>query len=191
LRVALFAGFRPGEETLGIRLAEWLLDLSHRDDLPGFEFFAYPLSDPPAVFPGGKKPGKHLLAGVGVHRRRPSLRLVERELAIKEFHLVIAFVRGDAPEWRAVVAGPGWFEEVVATGVRSARSAEGTENSLPYTVAESPLAGFARRLEGRRIQPLEVIFEVPQGSEGAPALSEALRPLLEAYAAAWAGRSGI
>jgi hypothetical protein len=84
-----------------------------------------------------------------------------------------------------------WFKEIVAESVRAARG-PAAEDSPLLLPPESPLAGFAGRIEGRRVQPLEVIFQISREEEqDSPALRRALQHLLQHYRAAWSGRSGI
>ncbi len=195
-RVGLFAGFRPEEGRVGQALLEWIL--GHQNEAKpghGYEFFAYPVSDPQALYSASSAPSNHLLEDLGHHRRRYPLHLIERELGIKEFHLVIALVQGEGTAWRASVAGPRWFETIVAESVRAARQHTdfpGAPDPAPALFAH-PLTGFSRRMEGRRIQPLEVLLEIPADSGLASPfpLRAALRHLFDAYRSFYVQRSDI
>jgi len=195
-RVALLAGFHPGEESVGQALLEWVFGHQHETEPGhGYEFFAYPAADPQSLYASSDAKVPHLLAELGQHRRRYPLHLVERELAIKEFHLVIALVRGEGASWRASAAGPRWFENIVAESVEAARRRTdfpGAPDPSPALFNHS-LTGFSRRMEGRRIQPLEVLFEIPADSEqeGPFPLRAALRYLFDSYRAFYVQRSDI
>lgn len=195
-RVGLFAGFRPEEEPVGRALLEWVL--GHQNEAKpghGYEFFAYPASDPQALYSTSDAESHHLLEELGHHRRRYPLHLIERELGIKEFHLVIALVRGEGSSWRASAASPRWFETIVAESIRAARhhtDFPGAPDPSPALFNHS-LTGFSRRMEGRRIQPLEVLFEIPADSESESPfpLRAALRHLFDSYRAFYVQRSDI
>ncbi len=195
-RVGLFTGFRPGEEGVGKALLDWVFGHQHETEPGhGYEFFAYPASDPQSLHRSSDAEPPHLLADLGHHRRRYPLHLVERELSIKEFHLVIALVRGEGSSWRASAAGPRWFENIVAESVAAARRRTDFPGVPDHSPAlfNHPLTGFSRRLEGKRIQPLEVLFEIPADSERESPfpLRAALRHLFDSYRAFYVQRSDI